>query len=133
MGFVEYRYTAARHRPGPYAALEATERDLFVGAGLFFDIPVGRRWVFTPSLGAAIYREHDGLGLGDPVEFRATAEFTYGLDETRFGASFGHFSNAGIGETNPGVEILKLVWVMPLDRRGSPHGGSGRRGMRSGP
>ena len=116
MGFAEFRYAPGRLRPGPWLSVEATARDLFVGFGAFLDIPMGARWLFTPSFGAGIYREHDGLGLGDPLEFRATAEFTRRLEHGRFGASLAHLSNAGIGETNPGTEVIKIVWVVPLQR-----------------
>lgn len=118
MAFMEYRYTTGRYKPGPWLALETTERDLFVGFGLFLDLPFARRWFFTPSVGAAIYREHEGLGLGFPLEFRATAELTCRLDRWRLGASFGHYSHGNLGEANPGTEILKIVWVVPLGRPG---------------
>jgi len=118
MASVEYRYTTGRHRPGPWLALEATKRDLFVGFGAFFDFPMGRRWVFSPSLGAAIYRDHDGLGLGYPLEFRSAAELTCRLEHWRLGASFSHYSNASLGEDNPGTEIVKIVFVVPLGRSG---------------
>jgi hypothetical protein len=120
MASFEYRYTTGRHRPGPWLALEATERDLFVGFGAFVDLPLGPRWVFTPSLGAAIYREHDGLGLGYPLEFRSAADLTYRLERWRWGAGFSHYSNASLGEDNPGTEILKIVFVVPLGRSGLP-------------
>ena len=114
MVFVEYRYTTGRYRPGPWAALEATSDDLFAGVGAFIDIPLGRRCLFTPSLGAALYDEGDGLRLGYPLEFRSTIEFTWRVGAWRAGASLAHFSNAGLGETNRGTEVLKLLWVMPL-------------------
>jgi len=119
MGFVEYRYEPAALRPGPWLALEATARDVFVGFGGFIDIPSGAGWLFTPSLGAAIYRDHDGLGLGSPLEFRVTGEFTRRVEHGRIGASLAHFSNARTGERNPGTEVLKFIWVVPL-KRGPP-------------
>ena len=114
MAFVEYRHTTGRYRPGPWAALEATRHDFFAGAGAFVDIPLGDRCVFTPSLGAALYDEGEGLRLGYPLEFRSTIEFTWRVGSWRAGASLAHFSNAGLGETNRGTEVLKLLWVMPL-------------------
>jgi lipid A 3-O-deacylase len=120
MGFVEYRYTTGRLRPGPWLALEMTDRDLLVGFGVFLDVPLGARWLFTPSLGAALYYERDGLGLGGPIEFRSTAELTYAVGRWRVGGSIGHFSNAHLAETNPGTEVLKLVWIAPLSRAMRP-------------
>lgn len=126
MGFVEYRYTTGRFRPGPWLALEATAHDLFVGFGLALDLPLGRRWVFTPSVGAGIYQEHDGLGLGSPLEIRSTAELTRRLKRVRFGAGFEHLSNFGTGDHNPGTEIVKVLWVIPLPRSGSSGDGGDR-------
>lgn len=114
MGFAEYRYEPAPLRPGPWLALEATARDLFVGFGAFIDIPIGAEWLFTPSIGAAIYRDNDGLGLGSPLELRFTAEFTRRLEHGRIGASVSHFSNGRTAHPNPGTEVLKIIWVVPL-------------------
>jgi lipid A 3-O-deacylase PagL len=118
MASVESRYTSGRHRPGPWLALEATERDLFIGFGAFVDLPMGQRWVFTPSLGAAIYQEHDGLGLGYHLEYRSAAELTCRIERWRWGTSFSHYSNASLGEDNSGTEILKILFVVPVGRSG---------------
>jgi hypothetical protein len=114
MGFVEYRYEPAPVRAGPWLALEATARDVFVGFGGFVDVPLGAGWLFSASLGAAIYRDYNGLRLGSPLEFRITGEFTRQVKHGRIGAGFTHFSNARTGESNPGTEIVKIIWVMPL-------------------
>jgi hypothetical protein len=84
---------------------------------MYGDFPFARGWVFTPSIGAAIYLEHNGLHLGYPLEFRTAVELTHGLGATRFGAAFGHYSNFYMGETNRGTEYLKAVLIVPLSRR----------------
>jgi hypothetical protein len=114
---LEWRYDAGHHVPSPWLAFDSTAHDQFYAFGMYGDFPFGRGWVFTPSVGAAIYLEHNGLHLGYPLEFRTTVELTYGRGATRFGASFGHYSNAYLGETNRGTEFLKAVLIVPLSRR----------------
>jgi hypothetical protein len=116
---VEWRYDAGRHVPSPWLAFESTAHDQFYAFGMYGDFPFAHGWVFTPSIGAAIYQENDGLGLGYPLEFRTMAEVTYGRGGRRFGASFGHYSNAYLGETNRGTEFLRVVLIVPLSRRQS--------------
>ena len=113
----EYRYAAGRYRPSPWLAAEATGNDRFFGFGPFLDLPLGRRLVLTPSLGAMIYLEHDGMGLGWHLEYRASLELTWQVGSTRLGAAFAHYSNSGIGDTNPGTEVLRVVWVVPIGKR----------------
>ena len=44
--------------------------------------------------------------LGNNVQFRTTIEFSYELkNKNRIGFSFGHISNANLGDKNRGVEI----------------------------
>lgn len=114
---VEWRYDAGRRVPSPWLAFESTEHDQFYAFGMCADFPFAHGWVFTPSIGAAIYQENDGLGLGYPLEFRTMAEVTFGHGGRRFGASFGHYSNAYLGESNRGTEFLKAVLIVPLSRR----------------
>ena len=58
-----------------------------------------------------IYDNGNGKELGNTIEFRTTLEVSYQLkNENRIGFSFGHISNANIGEKNPGVEILSLSY-----------------------
>lgn len=105
-------------RVSPWLYAEATTRDTFVGFGALVDFPVGARCVVTPSFAAAIYHEHDGLGLGSMIEFRSALEATWAVGTGRLGAAFLHYSNARIdAEHNPGTEALMLVWTTPIGRR----------------
>ena len=55
-----------------------------------------------------------GKKLGNDLQFRTTIEFSYELNnENRIGLSFGHISNANLGDKNPGVEILSLTYQVP--------------------
>jgi hypothetical protein len=110
----EYRYAAGRYRPSPWLAAEATGNDRFFGFGAFVDVPLGRRLVLTPALGAGIYLDHGGIGLGWHLEFRSSIELTWRVGATRLGAGIAHYSNAGLGDTNPGTEAFRVVWVVPF-------------------
>ena len=53
--------------------------------------------------------------LGNKIEFRTTFEVSYQLENLeRIGISFGHISNANIGDVNPGVEIISLSYQKPF-------------------
>jgi hypothetical protein len=71
--------------------------------------------VLTPSFAAGYYDNGDGVDLGHEVEFRSSIELSYRFDNrTRLGVSFYHLSNASIGDTNPGTEVLSVVYSIPL-------------------
>jgi hypothetical protein len=123
---VELRQDGGAWPPTPWLAFEATTHDRFYVFGAKSDISLGRGWLFTPSAGAAIYREHDGLHLGHPLEFRAMAEFSVPVGVYRFGLAVGHYSNAGFGATNRGTEYARLTLIVPLGRKtrgAAPAGG----------
>jgi hypothetical protein len=111
---VELRQRGGRWPPSPWLGFEATGHDRFYGFGALIDLPLGRGWVFTPSLGAALFRDHAGLHLGFPVEFRSMAEFSCGEGGRRVGIAVGHYSNLNIGVTNRGTEFLRAVLIVPL-------------------
>jgi len=69
----------------------------------------------TPSFGVGYYDYGSGKKLGHNIEFRTTLEISYQLEnKNRIGLSFGHISNANIGDKNPGVEILGLSYQIPF-------------------
>ena len=73
-------------------------------------------WIFTPSFGAGYYDNGGGKKLGHNIEFRTTLEISYQLEnKKRIGVSFGHISNANIGDKNPGVEILSISYQVPFN------------------
>ena len=42
--------------------------------------------------------------LGNDIQFRTTLEFSFELkNKNRIGLSFGHISNANLGDKNPGL------------------------------
>ena len=72
------------------------------------------KYLITPSFGFGYYNKGDGKDLGNNLEFRTTIELSYELQsKSRIGISFGHISNANIGDKNPGVEILSFSYQRP--------------------
>ena len=108
----------------PFAGLEATSDSAvyFIG-GIYLEDDLGTLFtgdesnmIFTPSFGAGIYDDGNGKKLGHNIEFRTTLEFSYQLkNKNRIGFSFGHISNANIGDKNPGVEILTFSYQIPFN------------------
>ena len=71
-------------------------------------------FILTPSIGVGYYDDGNGKTLGNDIEFRSTLEASYQLkNDNRIGISFGHISNAELGDKNPGVEVLSLSYQIP--------------------
>ena len=108
----------------PFVGLEATSDSAayFIG-GIYLEDNLGTLFVgeenniiFTPSFGVGFYEEGDGKKLGNNIEFRTTFEVSYQFENNnRIGFSFGHISNANIGDKNPGVEILNISYQVPFN------------------
>ena len=107
----------------PFAGIEVTTDSAFyILGGIYLDDNIGEliygqesKWVFTPSFAIGYYDDGDGKKLGNDVEFRTTFELSYQLKNLdRIGISFGHISNANIGNKNPGVEIISLSYQKPF-------------------
>ena len=107
----------------PFAGIEVTTDSAFyILGGIYLDDNIGEliygqesKWVFTPSFAIGYYDDGDGKKLGNEVEFRTTFELSYQLKNLdRIGISFGHISNANIGNKNPGVEIISLSYQKPF-------------------
>ena len=107
----------------PFAGIEVTTDSAFyLISGIYLEDNFGElisgqenKWNITPSFGLGYYDDGDGKKLGNKIEFRTTLEFSYQLlNSDRIGISFGHISNANIGNKNPGVEILNLSYQKPF-------------------
>jgi len=115
---LEYRSDTKFWELKPFAALAGTTNGTyFVGAGVLMDIYFGRRFVVTPSFAPHYYSKgsSDKKDLGHELEFRSRIEMAYMFDDrSRLGLAIAHYSNAGIGNKNPGSEILSLVYSIPF-------------------
>ncbi|MBM3489989.1 MAG: acyloxyacyl hydrolase [Alphaproteobacteria bacterium] len=89
---------------------------LYGYAGVLVDLYWGRRIVTTLSFAPGAYHRGSSKDLGATLEFRSQIEFAYRFaDRSRLGLAYGHLSNAGIGDDNPGTESLILSYALPLD------------------
>lgn len=113
---VEYRDDRKLWIFKPFVGVMATSDSAVYGyGGVLVDIFVGRRFVVTPSFAAGYYHEGDGRDLGYEAEFRSSIELSYRFDDrTRIGLAYYHLSNAGLGDINPGTEVLSVVYSIPL-------------------
>ena len=117
-GRIEYRSDKKLLFFKPFGAIgHATSGHTFVGAGVLIDLYFGRRIVVTPSFAPHIYiGGDDDLDLDYPLEFRSQLELAYRLkDRSRLGLAVSHYSNASLGDTNPGTESAMLYYSLPLD------------------
>ena len=58
----------------------------------------------TPSFTPGFYSDGDGKDLGHPLEFKSEIQVSFDLSEnTNFGMSYNHISNASLGAKNPGA------------------------------
>jgi len=107
----------------PFAGIELTSDSAsYIIAGIYLEDNLGQLFtgeesnlIFTPSFGAGYYDDGDGKKLGNKIEFRTTLEISYELkNKNRIAGSFGHISNANIGNKNPGVEIISFSYQIPF-------------------
>lgn len=91
--------------------------NFFVGAGVLMDVYFGKRFVMTPSFAPHYYNGgNTKLDLDYPLEFRSQVEFAYRFDDrSRLGLAVSHYSNAGLGTTNPGTESAQIYYSIPVD------------------
>lgn len=117
---IEYRsdYKAPYVQFKPFLAMGgATSGHFFLGAGILWDVYFGRRWVVTPSFAPHFYTgSDDKLDMGHALEFRSQLEVAYRFDDrSRLGLAVSHYSNAGLGDVNPGTETLSVYYSIPLN------------------
>jgi len=108
----------------PFVGIETTtDSAVYILGGIYLEDNLGTlfvgedsNFVFTPSFGAGFYDDGDGKKLGNDIQFRTTFEFSYELkNKNRIGISYGHISNANLGDKNPGVEILSFSYQVPFN------------------
>lgn len=102
----------------PWIGVEANaNRGVWGGAGLMFDVPLGKSLYLAPGFGIGGYSKGSSKDLGTPIEFRSTCEAGYRFEsDIRIGAYVSHMSNAGIAEHNPGANALGMEISLPMGR-----------------
>lgn len=116
---LEYRSDAKLWHFKPFASLAATSTgQYFLGGGILLDVFLGRRFVLTPSFAPHFYTGGNSkLDLDYPVEFRSQLEAAYRFDDrSRLGVAVSHYSNASLGDTNPGTESAMVYYSVPFDK-----------------
>ena len=85
-------------------------------AGAYWDLPLNTApFVISPGFAVGGYHSGASKDLGYGLEFRSTMEVTYKFDSgQRLGAQVSHLSNASLGDRNPGVETLQVVYSPPF-------------------
>ena len=119
-GRLEYRHDGKLWIFKPFGGVMATgDGGAYGYAGVLIDAFWGERIVTTLSFAPGAYARGDGKDLGHTVEFRSQFEIAWRFDDrSRLGLSFGHMSNASIGDKNPGAESLMLNYSFPFSRVG---------------
>ncbi len=84
-------------------------------SGLRKNYTISSKWMFTPSFAAGYYDRDSSKDLGHNIEFRSQIEFSRDIGNlNRIGFNLSHISNAGIGDTNPGVESATISVIRPF-------------------
>ena len=116
---LEYRSDEKFWHFKPFVAIAGTSTSQgFLGAGILLDVFLGRRFVVTPSFAPHFYTGGNSkLDLDYPLEFRSQLELAYRFDDrSRLGLAVSHYSNASLGDTNPGTESAMLYYSVPFDK-----------------
>ena len=81
----------------------------YIYTGVEWNYEMGDKMTFTPSFAPGLYHEGDGKDLGHVLEFKTEVQFSYSVtDETSFGVSYNHVSNASLGDKNPGANSYEI-------------------------
>ncbi len=119
---VEYRWGRGFGILKPWAGLEVTSDEAAYGvAGLLLDFEPAEYRRITPGIGVGAYRDGEGKDLGHTIQFRIQIELAYRLAKySRLAVAFSHLSNVGLGDRNPGTQVVSFYYTMPLGSRMSP-------------
>ena len=101
----------------PILGVSTTDRGAaWVGFGASFSKKfLGDRMYYNLDFIPGLYRQNREPILGNIIEFRASVELGFQLNEdTRLGVSFDHRSNGDISRLNPGFETLQLRFSVKL-------------------
>ena len=75
----------------------------YIYTGIEWNVDMGEM-MFTPSFAPGLYHEGDGKDLGHVLEFKSEVQLSYiSSENTSFGVSYNHVSNASLGDKNPGA------------------------------
>ena len=85
---------------------------VYVYTGIEWNVVMSDKLLFTPSFAPGLYHEGDGKDLGHILEFKSEVQFSYiASDDTSFGLSYNHVSNASLGDKNPGANSYMFNFI----------------------
>ena len=84
----------------------------YIYTGIEWNVDMGNKLLFTPSFTPGLYHEGDGKDLGHVLEFKSEVQLSYSTsDNTSFGVSYNHVSNASLGDKNPGANSYMFNFI----------------------
>ena len=84
----------------------------YVYTGIEWNVDMGQKMIFTPSFAPGLYHEGNGKDLGHVLEFKSEVQLSYeSSDNTSFGVSYNHVSNASLGDKNPGANSYMFNFI----------------------
>ena len=85
---------------------------VYVYTGIEWNVDMSEKILFTPSFAPGLYHEGDGKDLGHVLEFKSEVQFSYvASNNTSFGVSYNHVSNASLGDKNPGANSYMFNFI----------------------
>jgi hypothetical protein len=91
------------------------DNDGWIGVGQSWDTTFGAGYLEFHAM-PGLYVQGDGVDLGGPIEFRSGVELGYeARNGMRIGLGYDHRSNAGIYDSNMGLETVHLRVSIPTN------------------
>jgi len=84
----------------------------YIYTGVEWNHDMGGKMTFTPSFAPGLYTKGDGKDLGHVLEFKTELQASYAISEdSSFGVSYNHISNASLGNKNPGANSYMFNYL----------------------
>ena len=85
----------------------------YLGVGILKDFSIDKDWLCGLGLSAGVAHDsEESRALDYDLEFYSRVFLTRQINvRNSLRLEFGHISNGGLGETNPGTEPLMMFWV----------------------
>jgi len=85
---------------------------VYVYTGIEWNVDMGEKILFTAIFAPGLDHEGDGKDLGHVREFKSEVQFSYAAsNNTSFGVSYNHVSNASLGDKNPGANSYMFNFI----------------------
>ena len=112
---IEYRSRFEFYKMNPCIGIEFSDWFFYYATGILMNFSLMDKWRLTPSFGMGHYPENGDVDLGGEFQFVSAFELSYEFNNSgRLGIGWSHISNGGIYGINPGTEILKITYYVPL-------------------